>query len=231
MRLIDRILNLRTILILVAVLTAIAISFTGLRIYQNHMYDLDKQAEKDRFFSLLAESSYDEAKELWPFVYTYFKNDDKFKYEFQDVLSDIYIEYYINVYISPAKDEDAYEICRVYYSFLGTDEFEMIVSSVYEDFLYERIDYHNFLGAVNDFYLFSMYDSPRIIEILDTAGSILYSRESYYRAESKQRTGDYQEAIELYKNVPAIDVMYYPGALENIDKCIELLREQVRNGE
>ena len=231
MRLIDRLFNFRFILILLSLLAAVAIVFTGVRFYKNYRYDKDRQAEKALFYSLLEESSFDEANEIWPSVYTYYGTDPDFVDEFSELMFEIYTDYYEGTYIESSLDDDAYEICRIYHSFLDTGKFDMVVSSIYEDYLYERIDYHTFIMAMNDYYLFSLYDSPKIVEILDTAAVILYSRESFYRGESKQRTGDYQDAIELYKNVPAIDVIYYPRAIENIDRCIVLLREQVRNGD
>ncbi|MBN1623888.1 MAG: hypothetical protein JW903_05935 [Clostridia bacterium] len=230
MPLLDRIFNKRIIFILMVVFILIIIIFYGIGIMDKHLKEKEFSQKRDAFLSSIASYDYDSVLKIWPEVYTHYKDDEDFLIEFSDKLFDIYSSYYTDEYIHNHISEGAYSICMDYNSFLQNDSFDMVVSAVYDDYLYEVIDYRTFIKAINDFYLFSSYQSPKIVELLDLAACLYDSRQSFMLGESNQRNSSYETALDFYKNVIPQDIIYYPRALEKIDECIELLREQIKNG-
>lgn len=216
--------------ILIIIFILIICIYYGFGIIDAHLKEKELSLKKDIFLSSIASNDYDSAIKIWPEVYTRYRDDEEFLTEISDELFEIYSDYYTNTYIKSIETEGSYSICMIFNSFLQEDSFDMVVSAVYDDYLYEVIDYRTFITAINDYYLFSLYQSPKIVELLDYASGLYDSRQSFMLGESNQRIKAYDTAIEYYKNVIPMDILYYPRALEKIDECIELLREQIKNG-
>ena len=230
MPLLDKIFSKKVIVWCLITFVLVVILYFGFRYFSAQRYNRESNEMKAAFFVLLDNGSHDEIMESWPEVYTRFRDDNAFLEEFSDEIFDMYVSYYQSRFIESIIDEEKFLLCRNFYSFLEKDSFEMTVSAIYDDYLGKSIDYRTFISAMNDFYLFSLYESPKIVELLDLASLIYDSRQSYLLAESNHRTGEYDKAIELYKNVIPQDIIYYPLAIEKIDECIELLRVKIANG-
>jgi len=231
MHLLDRLFGRKSIIIAITLFLAVILIFIGIRYLKEQAFIREMNENKVNFLSYIEEGSHESSSEVWPEVYSYFKTDEDFLKEFSDKLFDVYSDFYQLRYIDTEETDEIYLICRDYHTFLGNSNFEMVVSAVFEDYQYDRIDYRTFINAMNDFYLFSQYESPKVVELLDRASQIYESRQSFLLAESKERTKDYSSAIEFYQNVIPEDVEYYPIALERIDECISLLRDQISSGD
>lgn len=231
MRLVDKLTGKRIIIMLLLTFITIIAVFLGTRFLKNRNHIKEITATKDSFLYSIENSEHQTATELWPIVYTYFSEDTDFLSEFSDTLFTVYSDFYVKSHKNGLESPDAYLICKEFNNFIETNSFDMVVSAVYDDFLNENIDYRTFIGAINDFYLFTLYKSPKVVEILELASVLYESRQSYLLAESSQRLKDYNTAIELYSDVPAVDIIYYPLALQKIEDCIYLLKEQIRNND
>lgn len=230
MPLLDKIFSKKIIIWLSIIFILIICLFYGIGLIDNYLKEKELSLKREAFVSSIALNNLNDAMEVWPEVFTYYRDNDEFSNEFSNLLFEVYSDYYINVYKQNIESEDAFLICRNFNSFLKEESFDMVVSAIYDDYLYEKIDYRTFITAINDYYLFSLYQSPKIVELLDYAADLYNSRQSYMLGESNQRTADYDAALEFYKNVNPRDILYYPMALEKIDECILLIREQIKNG-
>ncbi len=230
MLLLDKFFSKKTIIVLLVLFVLIVCFFFGYRLLSNYFTEKGYTEKKDLFISSIKSADHKNAMLIWPEVYTHYNADDSFLEEFSDILFDVHSNYYMDVYKYDSESPEAYMICRDFHSFIKADSFDMVVSAVYDDYLYERIDYRTFIDAINDYYLFSLYQSPKIVELLDYAATIYDSRQSYLLGQSNQRVQKYNIALDFYKSVIPHDVIYYPLALERIDECIMLIKDQLING-
>ncbi|HPJ22263.1 MAG TPA: hypothetical protein PLH18_07935, partial [Clostridia bacterium] len=167
MPLLDKIFSKKVIVWCFIAFVLVVILYFGFRYFSAQRYYRESNEMKAAFFVLLDNGSHDEIMESWPEVYTRFRDDNTFLEDFSDEIFDMYVSYYQSRFIEGIIDEEKFLLCRNFYSFLEKDSFEMTVSAIYDDYLGKSIDYRTFISAMNDFYLFSLYESPRIVELLD----------------------------------------------------------------
>jgi hypothetical protein len=191
----------------------------------------EAELEAGQFLAYVEKGQYAYSSELWPGVYPSMKNDEFFLESFENTLIEKYSDYYDMAYLQNRPDNDLFEICRVYSSFLDVSHIEALADLVYDDYISEKIDYETFVKAGNDLYFFTQYESGHIRDMLQKGLVISKSRESYFNALDLEADGDYITAIDLLKTVSTLDTVYYPIALERIDTLIIEIRDSVKNGD
>ncbi|MFO7612017.1 MAG: hypothetical protein R6W99_05985 [Clostridia bacterium] len=214
------------------IIAALAILTLNIVVFKIEAKTLKNENElrASSFIGFIDSGDFENASAVWPYVYPNKKEDEVFLAEFSDVLSEKYEEYYIFSYLDEIDDEGLRMVVSSYFSFLASDEFDSLVSYIYEDFLYEVIDYDLFRKAMDEFFYFSAYSSPKIIELQEEAAGIIESRGYFHRARELALVPDYENAIETMRLVSPKDPVYYPMAIELIEEYIVSLREHLRKG-
>jgi hypothetical protein len=225
----SNIMNKIILLILAIAVTVAAVNFTYIY-FRDIKASRENEQKATQFLEYIQNGDLKNANDLWPTVYTYYKDNEDFLDEFSSILNHIYNEYYTLEYVSGEDSDNHFEIARIYNSFISEDDFHEAAMTVYDDYVMENITYQSFLKAQHDFYFFSGYSSNTIKDIFESGQVINESRNSYYLGVEEASVKRYQEAIDYMNMVSTKDPIYYPLSLKKIDEYIEALTEFVENG-
>ena len=222
---------IKKIIISLSVIAIIILSANAAILYFNNQFQKQFNTKTSNDFLNYIESGnlYNSLK-IWPQVYTTKMNDPDFLEDFSNRLHNIYSEYYNQTHKEKVKNDDLHEICRIFYDFISDANFNSVVSSIYDDYYIEVIEYSELVSAENDFYAISQLKSSYIPKLLSEASVINDSRSTYFQAIETAAIEDYSNAIELMRLVSPKDTIYYPKAIEKIDEYILRLKELVKNG-
>ncbi|MBN2557695.1 MAG: hypothetical protein JXB33_02950 [Clostridia bacterium] len=213
----------------IATLAILALNIIVFRIEAKNLRN-ENELRASSFIGFIDSGDFENASSLWPYVYPDKKADDVFLADFSDLLSEKYTQYYMNSCIGGVENEGLRMIASSYFSFLDPDDFDSIVTKIYEDFIFETIDYDLFRKTMDEFFYFSAYTSVKIIELQEDAAVIFESREYFQRAMELALVPDYENAIATMRLVSPKDPVYYPMATELIEEYIDSLREHLMNG-
>lgn len=222
----------KLILILFSLLLLI-LSFIAIVNYFQNKNELLKTSDlNDEFLSFISEGNYESSLLLWPEVYTNNKDNQIFLNSFSESLYKVFYNYYNKKYILyDSNTISFFETSRIYYDFIGDENFIKLISLIYEQYFNEAITYETFLAAANDFNQISRFTSVNLSNILNQAFEINQIREIYRNAIiiAEAEIPDYQTAIDELKLIGTTDSIYYPMAIDKIDEYIIKLRDQIKN--
>lgn len=230
MRFPDKSIIKKLIISLLAIAIIITIAYAATFHFKDQaLTQLNAEVSND-FINYVDSGDIDESLKLWPQVYTTKKDDVEFLEVFSNSLQNTYYKYYDQTYIEQTKSENIHELCRIFYDFITEENFNSVLTIIYDDFYNEVISYEEFNSALNDFNVLSKLKSSYIPILLIDASSISDSRNTYFNAIETASIEDYSSAIELMRTVSTKDTIYYPKAIEKIDEYILKLKEVVKNG-
>ena len=221
----------KKIIISLSVIAIITLSANATILYFNNRSQKQMNTKiSNDFLNYIESGDLDNSLKIWPQVYNTKMDDSDFLENFSSTLQNIYSRYYIQTYIDKTKNDNFHEICRIFYDFIGEESFNSVVTSIYDDFYNEDIEYSEFISAENDFHAIAQLKSSFISNLFNEALVINESRNTYYQAIETSSKDDYITAIELMRLVSTKDTIYYPKAIEKIDEYILKLKELVKNG-
>ncbi|MDX1359074.1 MAG: hypothetical protein R3232_09610, partial [Clostridia bacterium] len=118
----SNIMNKIILWILALAITVAAVNFTYIY-FRNRKTSRENEQNATQFLEYIQNGELKNANDIWPSVYTYYKDNEDFLDEFSSVLSHIYNEYYILEYVSGENSDKHFEIARIYNSFISEEDF------------------------------------------------------------------------------------------------------------